>query len=121
MKASVIIRGELTDLNSYISAMNRNRFLGNDVKKKQTFLCEMSARESKLKQFIKPVKIQFHWYNKNSRKDIDNIAFSKKFILDGLVNAGVLKNDSRKYVTAFSDFFYIDKENPRTEIVIEEI
>ena len=44
-----------------------------------------------------PVRILFRWYSKDSRKDIDNVAFAKTFILNGLVLAGVLTEDSRKH------------------------
>ena len=48
------------------------------------------------------------------------MAFAKKFILDALVQANVLKDDNRKIVTGFEDTFqYADKSKVIVEL--EEI
>ena len=67
------------------------------------------------------VFITFRWFCKNRKKDSDNIVVGKKFILDGLVEAGVLKNDGWKQVAGFKDEFEVDRDNPRIEIIIEEV
>jgi Holliday junction resolvase RusA-like endonuclease len=64
------------------------------------------------------VYLKIDWYCKNKRKDTDNIAVGKKFILDGMVEAGVIKNDGWKEVLGFRDSFYVDKDNPRIEVFI---
>ena len=46
-----------------------------------------------------PVTVRFTWVEGNRRRDIDNVAFAKKFVLDGLVQAGVIGNDTPQYVT----------------------
>lgn len=66
------------------------------------------------------VKIHFHWVEGNKRRDLDNIAFSKKFILDALVKHGKLKDDNRKVVTAFTDTFEYGKES-KVILEIEEV
>lgn len=71
--------------------------------------------------FEKPVYIDFRWYEENTRRDKDNIAFAKKFILDALVELGILQGDGWKWMTGFSDSFFIDKDNPRIEIEITEV
>ena len=115
----IIFDGEYTDLNTYIKALNSNRHAGNAIKQDET----ERAWGDCLEQSIKPVKnypvrIIFNWYSPNERKDIDNCSFAKKYLLDGMVLAKVLKDDSRKYVCAFEDHFFIDKENPRVEVEI---
>lgn len=114
----ITIPGELTDLNTFIGAINRNRFLGNKIKQEETDRVTwlVKTKRAKLKY---PVFITFLWYSKDQRKDIDNVSFSKKFILDGLVRGGILENDSRKFISGFRDDFFIDKENPRVEIEIK--
>lgn len=42
-------------------------------------------------------------------------------IYDALVQAKVLKNDGWKNIIRFSDDFYLDPDNPRIEVDIEEI
>lgn len=51
------------------------------------------------------------------RRDPDN--YSGKFILDGLVQAGIIKDDSFECINLRLKASY-DKDNPRTEIEVEE-
>ena len=115
------IRGEFTDLNRYIKSINLNRFIGAQIKKDETERVYIEILSQGIKRITKyPVTVEISWYSKNRRKDIDNIAFAKKFILDGLVMAKVLEDDSQKFVGSLKDNFYTDKENPRVEIKIYE-
>ena len=116
---NITIKGELTDLNTYIKALNGNRWSGNTIKQEETLRIVKEVK-SQHPEPIKnyPVKIQYKWYSKDQRKDLDNIAFAKKFVNDGLVMSGILKNDSQRFITGFTDEFYVDKDNPRVEIVI---
>lgn len=116
------IKGELCGLNEYIAAHSRNRYVGGKIKKDETERVYWACKEQKLKPVeAYPVHIQFVWWSKNNKKDIDNVAFAKKFILDGLQMAGVLINDGRKQVNSFEDLFPISKDNPRCEITITKL
>lgn len=115
----LIIQGELTDLNTYIGAMNRNRYAGNSIKRDETQRVTQECMVCKLDACLDPVVLHFTWYMKNKRKDLDNIAFAKKFVLDGMVEAGILYDDSFKWVKGFTDSFVVDKDNPRVEVEIE--
>ena len=64
----------------------------------------------------KVVKIKY-FFPTRIRHDPDN--YNGVFILDGLVKAGILKDDSFDCITLLLDGGY-DKENPRTEITITE-
>lgn len=70
--------------------------------------------------FENTVELNFRWYEPNKKRDIDNICFAKKFILDALVNNGTIKSDGWKGVIGFTDSFFIDKKNPRIEVDIQE-
>ncbi len=110
---------EMCDLNTFIKALNAHYHAGNNIKQQETDYVYLMALKQKIKPITQyPVVVNFEWYCANERKDIDNVAFAKKFILDGLVRAGVLVNDSRRYVIGFTDRFLIDKEQPRVEITI---
>ena len=111
------IKGELTDLNTFVNAERTNRYIGAKIKKTETERIYWSCREQQLQVKTKPCTIIFSWYSKNKKKDNDNISFAKKFILDGLVQAGILYDDTQEWVTGFEDHFYIDKDNPH--IVVE--
>lgn len=63
-----------------------------------------------------PVDLRFDWYAGDKKTDKDNIAFQRKFIFDGFIKSGLLKNDGWKQIGNWEDYFYIDKENPRVEI-----
>jgi Holliday junction resolvase RusA-like endonuclease len=53
--------------------------------------------------------VRFEWHERTKKRDADNIASAKKFILDALVNMRVLEDDSRKYVKGFYDVIVDDK------------
>lgn len=72
-------------------------------------------------RFNNPVRLAFRWYEPNRNRDIDNICFAKKFILDTLVNTKIIETDSWRGVQGFTDNFYIDKDNPRIEVDILEV
>lgn len=63
-----------------------------------------------------PASFKFDWYVENKKTDKDNIAFQRKFIFDGFIKAGLLKNDGWKEIGDWEDNFFIDKNNPRVEI-----
>lgn len=119
-KTTITIQGELTDLNTYIKALNASRWDGNAIKQEETNRVALECRVARAEPIEKgyPVHITYNWYSKDNRMDTDNVAFAKKFINDGLVQAGVLENDSRKFVKGFSDNFYIDKTKPRVVVEI---
>ena len=58
----------------------------------------------------------FRWHVK-SRHDSDNIAFAKKYVLDGMVKAGVLENDNPKCVRHLKDYIYRDVKKPNLDYV----
>ena len=99
---------KLPSLNEYINACRSNRFQGS--KMKRDLENDIGVFIAKLPKFEKPVKIHFHWVEGNKRRDLDNVAFAKKFILDAMVKAGKLKDDNRKCVTAFTDTFSYEKD-----------
>ncbi|MBL4576412.1 MAG: hypothetical protein JKY51_10020 [Opitutaceae bacterium] len=118
----IVLEGEFTDLNTYINVERTHRFKASALKKHETNLvADLVGYKQVPPVNFYPVHIAFTWYTKDKRKDADNVCFSRKFLLDGLVKGGVLFDDSRKYVGGFSDTFAVDKENPRVEIVITKL
>ena len=74
-----------------------------------------------IKEDEMPIDLHFKWYVPNRKKDKDNIAFGKKFILDGMLQAGLIENDGWKQIGNFKDSFVVDKENPRVVVEIEVV
>lgn len=54
--------------------------------------------------------LTFTWYERERRRDPDNIAAAKKLILDGLVAAKVLPGDGWNYVAGFRDEWLLAKK-----------
>ncbi|WP_049917244.1 hypothetical protein [uncultured Megasphaera sp.] len=79
------------------------------------YLCRLGMTKLAGKKIDKAY-IKFHWVEKNKRRDKDNIAFAKKFILDALQEMGILQNDGWSEILGFSDTFDVDKDNPRIEV-----
>lgn len=119
---TLVIAGRLKGLNDYTAACRRNKFAGAKMKKD----CEDIITGHILEQlagvrFENTVRLAFRWYEPNKMRDLDNVCFAKKFILDALVNAEVIKADGWRGVIGFTDQFFIDKDNPRIEVDIEEV
>lgn len=81
-----------------------------------TQICSLYARG--LGHIDGRVKVGITWYCKNQKIDPDNLSFAKKFVIDGLVAAGVIDNDGWKNILGFEDRFEVDKVNPRVEIML---
>lgn len=112
------INMKLPSLNEYINACRKNRYAGAEMKKR--IESNIAYFIAKLPRFERPIKIHFHWIEGNKRRDLDNVAFGKKFILDALVKCGKMKDDNRKCVTGFIDTF---EYGPETKVIlyIEEV
>lgn len=99
---------KLVSLNEYIGACRSNRYAG--AKMKANMQEQISWYIAKMPKFTKPINIHFHWVEGNKKRDIDNAAFGKKFILDAMVTMGKIPDDNPKYIKGFSDTFEYGKE-----------
>ena len=108
------INMKLPSLNEYVKVCRSNKYAGAIFKKQveqkiSWFLLQMPKYEN-------PIKIHFTWVEGSKRRDLDNICFAKKFILDTMVKLGKLRDDNRNYVYAFTDTFEYGKE---TKVILE--
>lgn len=79
------------NLNEMINLSRGNKYFANIHKKKEMeYIKWTTMKVPKVKEY--PVKIEVTWHVKNKNFDIDNKIV--KNILDGLVNARILKNDN---------------------------
>ena len=108
------INMKLPSLNEYIRACRSNKYVG--AKFKRQVEEDISWFLLNMPKYDKPIKIHFHWVEGNKRRDLDNICFAKKFILDTMVKLGKLKDDNRRYVYAFTDTF---EYGDRTKVILE--
>lgn len=117
-----VIPGMLPGLNEYSTLERRNRYQAATMKKQaeHTVIAEAKRQLRGLK-ITKPVTMHYLWIERNRRRDLDNIAFAKKFIQDALVKAGILANDGWSEISHFTDDFAVDAKRPRIEVVIREV
>jgi len=114
------IPGRLPGLNEYTRACRSHAQQGAALKRQAEAQVIWSAKAARLKPVSGPVFMSFAWYEPDRRRDTDNVAFAKKFILDALVQLGILADDGRNHVVGFADEFRIDCERPRIVVTIEE-
>lgn len=104
------IHDRFPTLNEYIDCERGSTIAAAAMKKK----CTEQVREQCLSQQIQPVNgkvdLLFEWHS-STRHDPDNVAFAKKFILDGLQSAGVIENDNRKFIGTMADEIIQDDED----------
>ena len=117
---SFTIQGTLPGLNEYAYACRAAKYKGARMKKDADELIgwyiRMAIQRGDLRPTQGTVVVHFTWCEKNGRRDVDNVAFAKKFILDALVKNRILKDDRRKYVKGFTDAF---READKDYILVE--
>lgn len=121
MKQKIIVYGRLDGMNELIESNRRNRYRGAEEKRinqMQVVAAIRRCRICRVKRY--PIVIVIKWYERNDRRDPDNIAAAKKFILDALQQAEIIRNDGRQEVCEFHDYFYTDRKNPRIEVTLIE-
>lgn len=114
----ITIPGEMPGMNEIIEAAKSHYHAYNKMKRENTDLVTWTAQKVPEK---KRVFLKITWVAKNKRRDPDNIAAAVKFIWDGLVEAGVIKNDGWSENGGWSNEFEVDSKNPRIEVEIMEV
>lgn len=105
-------------MNEIVAASKSHHMRYANMKRTYTQLVALHARNLPK---VERANFIITWYCKNKRKDPDNVASGAKFVLDGLVDAGMIPNDGWNEIGDITHRFKVDKENPRVEIRIEEI
>ena len=112
------VQGELPTMNEIVEESKKHYMHYSKMKKTYTTLVKFCAM--KLPK-VESADFEITWYCKDKRKDKDNVIAGQKFIFDGLVEAGVLKNDGWKEVGKVTHECLVDKGNPRVEVEILEV
>lgn len=115
MRNYFVIDDKLPSLNDYINVCRRNKYNGAKFKKDVENLILIYIRNATVKKILtptdKPVIVHFEWHEKTKRRDADNIASAKKYILDAMQTSGIIPNDNRKFVKGFTDAIIDDKKD----------
>jgi hypothetical protein len=117
----LVIQGRLPGLNEYTTACRTSHHTGAQMKlDNQTLVMWNIAAQMRRVHFTNPVFLLFTFYERDRRRDRDNVAsYARKVIQDALVKSGTLTDDGWDYVTGYLDNFRVDRKNPR--IVVEFI
>lgn len=117
------ISGTFPSLNEYLAACGRNPKAGGRLKRE----C-MEAAGWAIRKGLRgwkaggPIIIHYIFYEPNRKRDKDNVAsYTSKITQDALQKCGTIENDGWKEVENFTHDFYIDADNPRIEVYLEEI
>lgn len=113
------IPGTLPSLNEIIDAAKTHKMKYRNLKKDATEKCQLVA--SQLPRYLDSIFLDITYYAPDRRTDPDNIAAGKKFIIDGLVEAGVIENDGWSEIAGWNEEFEKDKENPRIVVEVTEV
>lgn len=125
MKYKITINGNFASLNDFIDANRTGKSRwnkGNTMKQTdQLRIVKDLRRQLRGRKIIAPVFLRYQYFEKNRRRDLDNISgYFHKVFQDALVAGHVLPNDSWTYIVGFSDDFFVDRKNPRIEVEIIE-
>lgn len=109
----------LPSLNEYTKACRTNAYVGAKMKADIEEQIMWAIQAQGVKRTQGKVLIRCIWREKTKKRDLDNIAFAKKFILDSLVKTGVIPNDSQRYVVGLQD--WVTQGEDGVKVTIEEV
>lgn len=130
MDHKVVIKGiyyakcrTMPDLNDYLHECGRNPKLGGKMKRDYMMIAANAIRTQLPRlQIDKPIIIHYRFYEADRCRDKGNIfSFADKVFEDALQACKVIPNDGWDQIDNFTHEFYVDKQNPRIEIVLEEV
>ncbi len=97
------VPGPLPGMNEIIAAAKSGRGKGNAYSRQKllwTSTVAFHARSRSIGHLPSPVSVSCVWHEATKRRDPDNIQAAVKFVLDGLVEAGILSGDRRADIAA---------------------
>ena len=120
MMGHLNIQGTMPGLNDYSGAERKHRQIAAAMKRDETARVAWAAKVQ-LPVFTRMIRLTIVYREKNRKRDKDNIAFAKKFILDGLKDAGRIPNDGWAWIDGWSEEFVVDARDPGITVIINEV
>ena len=115
----IFIDYDFIDWNKYINIERGNKYRANSVKQTEKQYISYTVKERYTGNY--PVTLTVRPHFKNKRRDLDN--FRLKGLIDGLVAAGVIKNDNFNCINkiiieaVYSDIVGVEVEITESEVV----
>ena len=120
MRQELWIPGPLPGMNETIAAAKGfgGRGYGySKIKHRWTEAVQLLAKAAQLKP-VSSARFSFVWRERKRSRDPDNFTAARKFVLDGLVAAGVIPDDGWAEVLGFSDAWTVSRQ-PGVLVTIE--
>lgn len=120
MTQQLWIPGPLPGMNEIVAAAKGfgGRGVGySTMKKKWTNTVALLAKAERIHPVQGVAYLRFFWHERDRRRDLDNVAAAKKFIIDGLVAAKVLGGDGWDHIRGWNDAFIVT-DKPGVEVAI---
>ena len=102
MTQKLFIPGRFPDFKKIIAAAKSSPHQYADMKRNWTGIVYYEILQADLRKMGQAF-IKLTWYERDKRRDPDNIVVAKKFIFDGLVQSGILPTDSRKGIMGWQE------------------
>ena len=119
MKQTFTVEQRLTSYNEHEKKRRANRYRANADKVKMENIIGWRIRKARLNPVSSPQWVIFEWHEKTKRRDKDNVASAKKFVLDALQKTGILPKDSNRYIAGFTDRFIYDRTDKVTVTLVD--
>ena len=114
---------QLPSLNEYTYACRSHWSTGRkfkaDIERAICAYINKAIADGKCRKVTAPCEICLVWKERTKRRDADNIQSSAKFILDALKSCGVIKDDSRRYVTQVYHKI-VDADADGVDVILKE-
>ncbi len=121
------IPGTFPGMNEITKAAKSGRGKGNGYSRMKS-ACDarvISEAHRSAPAVVEPIagrcQIAFVWHEETRRRDPDNVSAGQKFVLDGLVKAGILAGDGWNEVASISHVFCVDPVKPGVTVEITEV
>lgn len=113
MTQELWVPGPLPGLNEIVAAAKGFGGRGYGYAKLKREWTDVVALLARRLQPMTAAHLRFTWVEPRRQRNPDNIAAGKKFVIDGLVKAGVLPEDGWRQVLSFSDSWEVGSPGVR--------